>query len=161
MSSETRKKIVIVGGGFAGATLARSLSKKLDPKKHALTLINNRPFLVNLPATIRLNTSPDNKLEKYTLISYDNLFYNKNGTLKVGRVTAVTPNEHGDGILTLESGESVSYDILVLAPGNIWSGPIDIPGTMDEAVTQVQSWRKKFKESNNIIMIGGGAVGIG
>ncbi|VDC07412.1 unnamed protein product [Peniophora sp. CBMAI 1063] len=161
MSQDTRKHVVVVGGGFAGATVARTLSKKLDRTKHKLTLVTSRPYILNLPAAIRATVTSEGNFEKIAMIPYDKLFHNDNGTIKVGKVTSVQPGEGGErGRVVFSNGETLAYDILVLAPGNVWAGSINFPETQEETLAHLESWRNKFQNAKSVIVAGGGAVGI-
>ncbi|KZV66544.1 FAD/NAD(P)-binding domain-containing protein [Peniophora sp. CONT] len=154
-------RIVIVGGGAAGATLARELSKSVVPAKHSLTLVTARPFNIPLPAAVRTTAVGSEHLEERVLIPYDNLFINGNGTVVVGRVTSVEATKgQAGGNVVLESGEKVEYDILVLAPGNTWSGPLDFPDTKEAALEHIHEWQEKFAAAKSVVLVGGGAVGI-
>ncbi|KZV76718.1 FAD/NAD-P-binding domain-containing protein [Peniophora sp. CONT] len=158
---DDRKHVVIVGGGFAGATVARTLSKKLDRTKHKLTLVTSRPYMLNLPAAIRATVTAEGNFEKTAMIPYDKLFYNDNGTIKVGTVTGVQPDQ-GDkrGHIVFANDETLAYDVLVLAPGNVWAGPINFPDTQEETLAHIEKWRKKFRDTRSVVVAGGGAVGI-
>ncbi|KAI0296460.1 FAD/NAD-P-binding domain-containing protein [Russula brevipes] len=138
MSKSGRKSIVVVGGGAAGATIARILSSKIDPITTSLTLVTARPFSLHLPAAIRMTTTSEGKLEDAVLIPYDSLLVNGNGAVKVGRVTAIERGKegHAGGSVVLSTGERISYDIL-----------------------HIRSWRRKFENASSIILAGGGAVG--
>ena len=59
------------------------------------------------------------------------------------------------------NGETLPYDILVLAPGNAWAGPINFPDSQEETLAHIESWRKKFQDAKSVVMAGGGPVGIG
>lgn len=161
--SETRKNIVVVGGGGAGTPIVRGLSAKLDPAKYNLILITSRPYYVHLLAAIRMVVTDEGSLEDAALMPYDKTFVNGNGSLKVGTVTGIKPNGAGKegGEVVLQNGESVAYSILVLAPGSTWEGPLALPNTKPETVEWVKEWRATFDEANNIVLAGGGAVGIG
>ena len=155
-------RIVIVGGGAAGAALARELSKTVEPAKHSLTLVTARPFNIILPAAVRMTSVASEHIEDKMLIPYDTLFINGNGTVITGRVTSVgaTKGQAG-GNVVLESGEKVEYDILVLAPGNTWSGPLDFPDGKEAVLEHIHQWQEKFASAKSVVMVGGGAVGIG
>jgi glycine/D-amino acid oxidase-like deaminating enzyme len=162
MSNADRKSIVVVGGGAAGATIARVLSAKINPSITSLTLITARPFALHLPAAIRMTTTAEGKLEDSILIPYDNLLVNNNGTIKIGRVTSIEQNKENDsGSVVLSTNERVHYDILVLAPGAEWSGPLAFPDDRAAVLEHIKSWRRKFENASGIILAGGGAVGCG
>lgn len=153
----------VVGGGGAGAAVARTLSAKLDSSKFSLTLITARPFAIHMPAAIRMTTASEGHLENTVLISYDKLFVNNNGKLKIGRVASISDRKEGGGggEVVLTNGESVFYDALVLAPGSHWDGPLAFPDGKEETVKYINEWRRKFEAAQSIVLGGGGAVGIG
>ena len=159
----SRKHVVVVGGGAAGATITRILSSKLDASTTSLTLVTARPFALHLPAAIRMTTTAEGKLEDTVLIPYDNLLVNGNGTIKVGRVTAIEQGKESQagGSVVLSTGEQIHYDILVLAPGSDWDGPLAFPDDRAAVLEHIRSWRRKFENASGIILAGGGAVGIG
>ncbi|KAI0035045.1 FAD/NAD-P-binding domain-containing protein [Vararia minispora EC-137] len=156
-----KKQIIIVGGGFAGGLLARTLSKDIDSTKHSLTLITARPFSVLYPASIRMAVTSSGSLEDKVLVPYDKLFHNNNGKVVIGRVVTVEATE-GDrpGSVVLADGSRFSYDILVLAPGSSWSGPVAFPDTKEETLAHIQSWREKFASAKSVAVVGGGPVGV-
>lgn len=159
----SRKSIVVVGGGAAGATITRILSSKVDPNTTSLTLVTARPFAIHLPSTIRMTTTSEGKLEETSLIPYDNLLVKNNGTIKVGRVSAIEQGKEGrDGSVVLTSGERIRYDYLVLAPGSEWEGPISFPDDRAAVLEHIKTWRRKFENAKGgIVLAGGGAVGCG
>ena len=161
MSKATRKSIVVVGGGAAGATITRILSSKINASTTTLTLVTARPFALHLPACIRLTTTAEGQLEDEVLIPYDNLLVNGNGAIKVGRVTSIEPGRESSGSVVLSTGERLHYDILVLAAGSEWEGPLAFPDDRAAVLDHIKSWRRRFENASGIILAGGGAVGCG
>ena len=49
---------------------------------------------------------------------------------------------------------------LVLATGSKWSGPMDFPDSGADLRQFVAQWREKFRAAPDIVIVGGGAVGI-
>ena len=156
-----KQNIVVVGGGGAGYAAARGLAQKLDPKSHTLTLVTARPFYSHLPAFIRMVTSSQDKVEEQALISYDKAFPAGLTTVRIGRVTSIEAKEGKGGVVVLESGDSIPYDVLVLAPGSHWPGPVEIPDDRTAALAHVKDWRRKFENAKGVVIVGGGSVGIG
>jgi hypothetical protein len=115
------------------------------------------------PATIRMTTTAEGKLEDSVLIPYDSLLVNGNGTIKIGRVTAIEQGKEGrDGAVLLSTGERVNYDFLVLAPGAEWDGPLAFPDDRAAVLEHIRSWRHRFENAKTgIVLAGGGAVGCG
>jgi|SRR5882762_4986350 len=163
LDTGTRKNVVVVGGGGAGAPIIKALSSKLDRARYNLILITARPYYVHLVATIRMVVTNEGSIEEKALIPYDTNFVNGNGTLKVGTVVGIEKNSEGKegGEVILDSGERISYAVLALAPGSTWEGPLDFPNTKEETVEWLDKWRSTFEKANNIVFVGGGAVGIG
>ena len=157
-----RPNVVIVGGGGAGVQVARLLSNELDPTKYNLILVTARPYYTHLPAWIRMSVSSEGNLEDRAHVTYNYNFVNGNGQFVIGKVVSITTEEGDkDGYLTLENGETVDYTVLVLTPGSLWEGPLDIPDTKHATVDHLRHWRKSFEESNDILLVGGGAVSLG
>jgi NADH dehydrogenase FAD-containing subunit len=158
---DNRKNVVIVGGGSTGLPIARSLSAKLDATKYNLILVNARPYHIHMLAGARLTTSEEGNLEDLAFMPYDKVFINGNGSLKVGKVTAIDVDSGAKGgVLTLANGEKLPYEILVLATGNIWHGAVAFPDDKDEVTEWIKQWRSKYKKANHVVLAGGGAVGI-
>lgn len=179
MSDGRKLKIVVIGGGAAGATgryfskvflkksfthvslAVRAFGKKLDPKKHELTLVTARTHFAYLPASVRLLVSTNTPLET-VFMSYDKVFDQFPGQLKIGKATSVEANPGGrGGKVILHSGDEVLYDVVVIATGSLWEGLADFPDDEIQYKEFVEEWRNKFKNANNVVIVGGGAVGIG
>ncbi|KAJ7038797.1 FAD/NAD(P)-binding domain-containing protein [Mycena alexandri] len=154
----TPKRIVIVGAGVGGgATVAKTLSAKLPSAK--ITLINPRPYTVFLPTLPRMTVSDSNDLFDTALIPLDKVFANKNGTFVEGVVETINATKKG-GEVVLADGQQIGYDVLVLATGSTWEGPLDLPDDKQAMSTFIAESRAQFKKAQKIILVGGGAVGI-
>lgn len=159
MSSAHLPNIVIVGGGLAGAGVAKALSDKIPSTKANIILINTLPYVIYWPATARLAVSSRDKLEENALIPYDKLFTKGNGVFKQGTVTAIETSEKGGSVL-LADGERIQYTILVVATGSRWRGPIDFPSTPEKVHEHIRESHEQFEDAKKIVCVGGGAVGI-
>jgi len=122
--------IVIAGGGFAGAQVARSLEKLLPRQSARLTLVNDVNFLLYTPF---LPEAAAGTLEpRHVVTPLRDILHRAN--LRLGVIDAHDPAGKTVGIRS-HTGESetVPYDHLVLAPGSI-SRFLPIPGLADHAV---------------------------
>jgi NADH dehydrogenase FAD-containing subunit len=156
-----KKNIVIVGAGCAGTAIAASLSALLDPAKYRLILINSRPYSIHLPASARMVVSPSSNLEESIFVPLDRLYKKGNGETKVGIVKSIEAKDgQNGGAVVLDSGERVSYQILVIATGSAWKGPLNLPEHEKDVLPHVNAWREKFANAKHIVLAGGGAVGI-
>jgi NADH dehydrogenase FAD-containing subunit len=161
MSTDNKKTIVIVGGGFVGSNVAKGLSSQIDPSKHRVIQITASPKFVHFPSTIRAVVTPEGKLEDRAFMPYGDYLAGK-GEVKVGEVvsfTAVQGEKKGEVILA--GGEVVEYDVLVLTPGNKWNGPFNFPTEQSALQSHIESWRAKIEKARSIVLVGGGAVGVG
>ncbi|KAF8633590.1 hypothetical protein AX15_001383 [Amanita polypyramis BW_CC] len=158
--NDDRKNIVIVGGGSGGAQAAYTLSKKLDANEYNVILINPRPYSVVWPATLRVAVSNVDNLEERIFLPLHEIFHNGNGTFVQGKVTAIYKDGEKGGRVLLESGEYVEFDALVLSTGNIWTGPVAFPEDAGQVNNFIRNGRIAFEKAQNIVIAGGGAIGI-
>jgi NADPH-dependent 2,4-dienoyl-CoA reductase/sulfur reductase-like enzyme len=124
---------VVVGGGFAGATLARTL-KRLDPRI-TVTLVEASPTFTACPfSNTVLAGMRDIKDQQFTYqkIAADQV------TLSMVPAAGVDAQAR---VVTLANGARLNYDRLVLAPGIDlrWDG---LPGYTEAAAEQMpHAWR--------------------
>ena len=126
-------RVVVVGGGFAGATCARGL-KKLDPRISVTLVEPNRtftacPFSNSVIAGLR-----DFDAQKF---SYDKV---ASDGVEMAFAAASTIDARGRGV-ALDNGARLAYDRLVLAPGiDIrWDG---LPGYNEAAAERMpHAWK--------------------
>ncbi len=115
MTSGTRSTphVVIVGGGFAGLTVLNHLRRLLHGRVR-ITLIDKSPHAVNRPMMPEIafgGTAPQKSRFPMApaVVSEDASYF-------PGVVTAIDTVHNG---VHLEDGQSLAYDILVLAPGPV------------------------------------------
>ena len=126
-------RVVVIGGGFAGTTAARTL-KRLDPRLSVTLLEPNKtftacPFSNEVIAGLR-----DLRDQEFT--------YDKVGDdgVEVARVAATGIDPHARSI-TLANSARRTYDRLVLAPGNDFSWDA-VPGYNEAAAERMpHAWK--------------------
>lgn len=140
------KRIVIVGGGFLGAHLAKSLDGKAD-----VTLIEARSHFVHAPAVIRAIVDP--QILDRALIPYTNLL--EHGTVVQARAQSIDE----DGV-TLEGGRQIAADYIVVATGSENAMPFK-PKSDDINGFRADNARihAMLKAAQNVCIVGAGAVG--
>ncbi|MDO8555088.1 MAG: FAD-dependent oxidoreductase [bacterium] len=115
-----KKKVVIVGAGFAGVALARKLLKKAG-EKFSVVLIDGRDYHLFKPALYKAVASSAGPASVFSAVTMDfgEIFKNKSESeIEVihRRVRSVSLNTNSI-ILSRESEKTFWYDYLVLALG--------------------------------------------
>jgi len=152
MADATGKlRVVVLGGGYAGSRVARNLdaSKLVD-----VTLVDRREVMIHKIGGLRAATDPT--WIGRVLVPRDQLL--KNGRVVTGKVKKVLRNK-----VVLDDGTELDWDVLVAATGATNSSPGEPPSharTIMELVAFYTSVRTEIEMSQNIIVIGGGVVGV-
>ncbi|MBZ0127676.1 MAG: FAD-dependent oxidoreductase [Rhodobacteraceae bacterium] len=140
------KRIAIIGGGYIGTKLAKSLDDSAD-----VTLIEPRSHFVHTPALIRAVVDPS--LLDRALIPYDRLL--KNGRVMRSHARGVD----GNGV-TLDDGQRVEADYIVVATGSSNATPFKPVGDDIEGLRQAnQRVHELLKAARSVGIVGAGAVG--
>ena len=154
----TKTDILIIGGGPAGLIAAVTARKNNPDKKITLVRETEKcvvpcglPYIFNRLPAVQKDLMPDNayKANKINLV--------------IGEAVKI---ETSDGKVSLENGEEISYDKLVIATG---SNPVIIPikGVDLNGVYQIkkdikylEDLREAIVKAKNIVIIGGGFIGV-
>jgi NADH dehydrogenase FAD-containing subunit len=144
-----RKKLVIIGGGFAGAKIAKKLQDKFD-----VTLIDKKDYFEFTPGILRTIVYPEhaNKIE----VKHDEYF--KKGKFVMGCVSKI----RGNNVILKDHIKEIKFDYLVIASGSRYESPIkdDENIIISSRSKELQKYHEKLSKSKEIIIIGGGIVGI-
>ncbi len=141
-------RIVIVGGGFCGSSIAASLEKE---KNFSVTLIDKKPYFEYSPGIIKLISEP----QFHRRIKKPYTEFLRNTTILADSVTAITPE-------TVETNkETHSYDFLVIATG------IDYPVFLKNKTNVytvksgdvVKNLHSRIISAHKILIVGGGLIG--
>ena len=141
------KRVVIVGGGYAGTMLARALDGVAEVR-----LIEPRDRFVHNVAAIRAVVEP--ALLDRLMIPYDRL-------LRRGSVIRGLAAEIGEARVGLADGTTIEGDIVVAATGSTYARPFK-PWTAS-GETFAESGRaahEVLRAAKTVAIVGGGAVGI-
>ena len=141
------KRVIIVGGGYAGTALARALDSALD-----VVLVEPREAFMHNVAAIRALVEPG--LVDRIILPYGRLL--TRGRIVRDRVTAVS-----EGGVTLASGGSLAGDYVVLATGSTYAQPFK-PATdaMDDFRAASSAAHAAIRSAGSVAIVGAGAVGV-
>jgi NAD(P)H-nitrite reductase large subunit len=152
------KHIVIIGNGISGITAARHIRKQFD---HRISVISSETQHFYSRTALMYVYMGHLKFEHTK--PYENFFWKKN---KIDLVF-----DHAQTIdvqskkITLNSGNVITYDILVIATGST-SNALDIPGLSLSGVQSLYSYQdlqlmeKNTKGIRRAVVVGGGLIGI-
>ncbi len=148
---------VIVGGGPAGAVTALT-AKAIHPEK-SMCLIKSVgdgvipcaiPYMIHSMADPEQNRVGSAPLEDAGI------------EVIVDRVVSIDPEAH---VISLESGETVGFQKLVLATGMMPSLPpipgVEMPGVyvIEKSLSAMMALREHALSARNVVILGGGFIG--
>lgn len=142
-----RKKVVIIGGGFAGFYLAKSLQKE-----HEVILIDSKPFFEFTPGILRTIVEPRHR-EKIQILYKEAL---KNSSFILDSVEEITARR-----VKLKDGDEIRYDYLIVCSGSSYREPIKEQNVvLASRANTLAEYHEKLKNANTVSIIGGGTVGV-
>ena len=141
-----RTRIVIVGGGYAGAALAPALEEHAD-----VILVEARECFVHNVAAIRGVVDPD--VLSRAVLPYGRLL--KRGKVIHDRVVAL-----GDSGVRLANGDEIEADIVVVATGSSYAQPFKPAGdSVADFLASSRQAHELLQTARSVAIAGAGAVG--
>lgn len=137
-----RSNVLIIGGGMAGALLAKHLQNDVH-----VTLIDPKEYFEITWATLR--SMVDLSFAERSLINYKDFL--PQAKLITSLVKKITQTE-----VYTTHGDRIPYDYLIIATGHVHSDHV----TRTESLLKYQATYDKIKTSNSILIIGGGPTGV-
>lgn len=146
-SGQTNRTVVVIGGGYGGAAVAKALDEETD-----VVLIDPKDAFVHAAGSLRALVRPD--WAGNIFFPYGTLL--KRGTVRREKAVAVDP-----GGVTLASGERIAADYLVLATGSDYPFPAkmdtDVSG---EALARIHEAHAELAAAGRVLITGAGPVGL-
>lgn len=141
------RTVVVVGGGYGGAAVAKALDADAD-----VVLVDPRDAFVNAAGSLRALTQPD--WAHNAFFSFDTLL--ARGSVVRDRVVAVDPAG-----VTLASGSRVDADYLVLATGSSYAYPAKPNAeSASDALHDLRLTHKELATAERVLILGAGPVGV-
>ncbi|NCO11124.1 hypothetical protein CO038_02910 [Candidatus Pacearchaeota archaeon CG_4_9_14_0_2_um_filter_39_13] len=137
------KKVIIIGGGFAGTQVAKTLESKFQ-----VILIDTKDYFEFTPGILRLAVEPE--CSKKIRIPHKS--YLKKAKVLKGSVNSIS----GDYVVF--GNKKLEFDYLVLATGAKYG--LDLPGIKAGKSDELLNSARKLKKAKNILIVGGGLVGV-
>ncbi|MEV5177878.1 FAD-dependent oxidoreductase [Streptomyces flaveolus] len=143
------RRVVVIGGGYAGVKVARDLDETAD-----VTMVDGKDAFFHRVASLRASVDPEWTTAPF--FSYDRLL--SRGRVLRDKATGV--DTAGRQVL-LRSGLRLSYDALVIATGADYQEPARFTGvTVDEAATAFTEHQKQAARAGSVLVVGGGPSGV-
>ncbi len=141
-----KKRVIIVGGGFSGAYIARHLEKDFN-----VVLIDNKEYFEFTPSVLRTIIDPKHA-EKIQVLHKK---YLKKAKFLSSEVTKITPK------WIVVEGVNVPYKYLVIATGSRYKEIFKEEGmVLPLRVRELVQKHKDLEEASKVLLIGGGIVGV-
>ncbi|MAD08187.1 MAG: ferredoxin reductase [Gammaproteobacteria bacterium] len=153
--------MVIIGAGHAAGQAAASLRQ--EKYTGSITIIGDEPHLpYQRPPLSKAYLSGSQEVERVYLRA-EKFYHDKDIDLKLStRATAIDPDAK---VVALEDGSSIDYDKLLISTG---SRPriLNIPGSdlggihYLRTIDDVDGIRAEMREGANLVIVGGGYIGL-
>ncbi len=141
------KKLVIIGGGFAGAYIAKKLEKN---KNFNITLIDSKDYYEFTPGILRTLVEPNHSKN----IQVFHKHYLKKSGVLIEPVKKINENE------VLTNKRKLKFDYLIICSGSSYNAPFKEKNLINLTRTKhIENYHKKLEKAKNIAIIGGGIVG--
>ncbi len=146
------KKIIIIGGGFAGALAA----KKLEKEKFSVTLVDAKDYFEFTPSVLRTIFEPEH-IKKIQVLHRNYLFKTR---IIVGEVKKIS--EKNVIVKPINDFQRKLYfDYLVIASGSSYNSPMKEKNlVVSTRANTLMDCYEKLCSSEKILIIGGGLVGV-
>ena len=141
-----KKKVVIIGGGFAGSSIAKCLEKDFE-----VVLIDSKGYFEFTPGVLRTIVEPEH-MDKIQALHHNYLKY---AEIVVVKVKEVKRNS------VLVGKKRIDFDYLVVSSGSSYNAPFkEQNAVMATRASHLKKYYKHLLEAKKVLIVGGGLVGI-
>ena len=140
------KRVVIVGGGFAGTQCARVLQSDFS-----VTLVDAKDYFEYTPGILRTIVEPDHADK----IQVKHSKYLKKAKIVKGKVDKISRKE------VFVNKKKIPFDYLIIGSGSAYRSPIkDRAVVLSHRADTLKEFHDKLHKANSALIIGGGMVGV-
>ncbi|KXT17517.1 hypothetical protein AC579_3203 [Pseudocercospora musae] len=152
------RNVIVVGGSYVGLNTARELMS-IAPRTHRVLLIEPHTHFNHIFTFPRFALLPGH--EEKAFVPYTGVFQGSSRHQVIAaRANQVHPN-HVEIDKKWQGSTKVPFDYLVLATGTRLAAPSMMPYDDDfSSVQYLQSYQDQLRRSQNVTIVGGGAVGV-
>jgi NADH dehydrogenase FAD-containing subunit len=141
------KRVIVIGGGFCGASIARELQKEFE-----VILVDDKPYFEFTPGVLRVAVEPSEAQRLRVM----HLNYLTKGRVERGKVKAVEDKSIRVGT------HNVPYDYLVICSGAKYNSTNSkemgiIPAYRGD---DLEKHAEELLKAGHVLIIGGGLVGV-
>lgn len=141
-----KKKVVIIGGGFAGSFAAKKLEKDFS-----VTLIDTKDYFEFTPGILRTIVEPAHLRKIQVLHSH----YLKWAKIVIGKVIGL------DDKFVYMKTKKIKFDYLIIASGSHYNAPFKEHNVFaDWRGKKLRDYYENLCKAKSILIIGGGIVGV-
>ncbi|KAI7902737.1 uncharacterized protein BX663DRAFT_510308 [Cokeromyces recurvatus] len=148
-NNKYQKKVVVIGGGFTGFTVASTLDPM--PRFH-VTLIDAKDSFEYTPGMVKLLVRP----EETSSLRVRHNAYIKNGRVVIGYAEKIV----NDAKAVKVNNEYIPFDYLVIATGSSYTSKLKSFDTSSlYRLSELSLEHNELKKAKTVLIIGGGLVG--
>ncbi|MFI7152588.1 NAD(P)/FAD-dependent oxidoreductase [Nonomuraea sp. NPDC050022] len=155
-------RVIVLGAGYAGASAAGRLAKRLRREDVAITLVNAEPDFVERVRNHQLATGQDLRPRPLSEI-----FAGTGVELRLAKVTGVDVDRKTVAITGASGAEELEYDTLVYALGSDWNSQ-GVLGTAEHAyqlasrtgALRLRGRLAGLDAGQAVVVVGGGLTGV-
>ncbi|GAA3145559.1 FAD-dependent oxidoreductase [Planomonospora alba] len=155
-------RIIVLGAGYAGASAAGRLARRLHREDVAVTLVNAEPDFVERVRLHQLAAGQD--LASRPLRE---MFAGTGVELRVARVTGVDVDRRTVAVVDADGAGELAYDTLVYALGSGWDAQ-GVPGAAEHAheiagrpgALRLRERLARLGAGRSVVVVGGGLTGL-
>ncbi|MBF6336345.1 FAD-dependent oxidoreductase [Nocardia abscessus] len=157
-----KHRIVVLGAGYAGATTAGRLAKRLHRDDVEITLVNADPDFVERVRLHQLAAGQDLPVRPLR-----KMFAGTGVEVRIARVDSVDADRKTVELIGEQGAETLAYDILVYALGSTVAD-FGVPGVIEhahqvaskQAALRLRERLNQLRANETVLIVGGGLTSI-